>query len=752
MKKKIKKKKVKLLTNLTNEQKAAVKHGFGPALVIAAAGAGKTACITRRVARLIKKGVDPSRILTVTFTNKAAGEMKERVTKLVPKKAAKKVTMCTFHSFCARLLRSLPNTFGVKKRYTICDEDDAKNYVKQAMSEILGCALKDVGKEGIFDLQPSYVRKVISSWKSNLLSPKQAKGFGKDENLDLFLIKCYNQYQKLLIKSNSLDFDDLMMKVVLRMKENKRVRQKVAKRFDFVQVDEYQDTNYCQFLLCKLLVKDHQNIFVVGDARQSIYKFRGADINNVIDFHKTYPSAIQYNLTRNFRSLPEIIEISNQLIGHNQSVVGKPAVPVKTKHTTIKHVRLLDSREEARYIIGEIKTAIKLDKKTSYGDFAILYRIKSSSRALGEECVLQGIPHKIIGAKGFYNRALIKDLLAYMKLVVNTKDNASFVRIYNKPARGFGKVSFDQFSAIREEHDCSYMRVLFRGYYKKHLTKRAEIGISKLCSVFRTLRKMDKDESVGVHELAKAIVELTGYKTKLELSSKEEDVTKLEHINEFLEATAQFERDTGGGSLEFLEWVSLMQEADEKEEDDKVLLMTCHAAKGLEFNTVFVACLNDGRFPIIRLTDDHDRLKSKEQLLKDLEEERRVFYVAITRAEEGLTLTSYLRGIYGDDNYTEPSRFIEECGPEIKFVDKTEGKFGGADYSFNLDDGDDIIDVDYEDIYDDEGGSPEIKITDLSLVGVQQNNSQGQDHTKRKFKKPVVWTRRNGIPESSTEK
>lgn len=744
-------KKVKILANLTNEQKAAVKHFYGPALVISSAGAGKTRCITFRVARLIRKGVDPSRILTVTFTNKAAGEMRERITTLVPRTAARKVTMCTFHSFCARLLRSMPKTFRIKKKYLICDEDDAKNYVKQAMAEILGCNIKDLGKQEFLNLPPGYVRKVISHWKMNLLNPSEAQGFGRNEEVDNLLLKCYRRYQTLLTKSNSLDFDDLIMKVVRTMRDNEKVRRKVAKKFDFVQVDEYQDTNHCQFLLCKLLTEDHKNLFCVGDLRQGIYSWRGADINNIIDFNEAYPSAIQYELTRNFRSLPAIIEISNQLIEYNNTNIGKPARAVKTKSTIVKHVQLVDSREEARYIIGEIKAAVKRDKKTRYGDFTILYRIKSSSRALGEECVLNSIPHKIIGAKGFYSRSLIKDLLAYMRLSVNTKDNASFIRIYNKPTRGFGKVSFEQFSAIREENDCSYMRVLLRGYYKNSLTKRAETGINKLRSIFKTLRKLGREESASVHELAKAIVELTGYKLRLETSSKEEDVTKLEHINEFLEATAQFERDTGGGVLEFLEWVSLMQEADEKEEDDKVLLMTCHAAKGLEFKNVFVVSLNDGRFPIIRLTDDHDRLKSKEQLLKDLEEERRVFYVAITRAEEELTLTSYLKGFYDANNFLEPSRFIAECGPKIKMVDKTRGKFGGdADYSFDLDE-DDIIDVNYEDENDDQGGSSSLKLTNLSLVGVQQNYNGSESNQNGESREPVVWARQFGVPSSSRE-
>lgn len=738
----MKKPKKKILANLTNEQKAAVKHLRGPALVISPAGGGKTRIITFRVARLIQKGVDPSKILTVTFTNKAAGEMRDRVTKLVPKAAAKKVTMCTFHSFCARLLRAMPKSFRVKKKYTICDEDDAKSYIKQAMAEVLGCKIKDIGKQE--NLDPAYVRKVISSWKMKLLLPSEAKGFGKDERLDAFLLQCYSRYQTLLTKSNSLDFDDLMMKVVRRLRDDEQVRQKVARRFEFIQVDEYQDTNHCQFLLCKLLAETHQNLLVVGDLRQSIYFFRGADITNILEFNKTYPSAIQYNLTRNFRSVPSIVEISNQLIGHNRVQVGKPARAVKTKSSTVQHVHLVDSREEARYVIGEIKTAVKRNPKTKYGDFAILYRIKSSSRALGEECVMHSIPHKIIGAKGFYNRAIIKDLLAYLRLTVNTKDNASFVRIYNKPARGFGKVSFDQFSGVREKNDCSYMRVLLRGYYKGHLTKRAESGIGKLRGVFKTLRKMYKLDA-GLNELANAIVEQTGYKLKLAHSSKEEDITKLEHINEFLEATAQFERDTGGGILEFLEWVSLMQEADEKEEDDKVLLMTCHAAKGLEFKNVFVVSLNDGRFPIIRLTDDHERLKSKEQLLKDLEEERRVFYVAITRAEEGLTLTSYARGFYGETDRLEPSRFIEECGPKVKLVDRTKGKFGGdADYNFDfLDEGDDsVIDVDYEGItYDvaDEGGSSEAEANRGTVAGVCSDGSKSNKN--RRADKPIVWTR-----------
>jgi DNA helicase II / ATP-dependent DNA helicase PcrA len=661
-----------LLKGLTPQQTEAVLHYEGPALVLAAPGSGKTATLTRRVAYLVKvHGVDPGSILAVTFTNKAAKEMKERVHKLVDNyHVASDLTISTFHSLCARLLRESSSRFGVSKRFTICDEADVKSYIKQVLSSISG--KKSEAEESNNRVNPDTVRRFISDAKQKLKTPEVLAQEGADPEMTL----AYQKYATLMDKANSLDFDDLLFKVVRQLGSDASLRQDLAEIYDFVLVDEYQDTNHAQFNLSRYLSDRTKNLWVCGDPDQSIYHFRGADLSNILLFEKHYAGAKTYRLESNFRSKPAITAVANAIIKNNTDRPEKEIRPTKqaAEHDEVRCLSCVVDQHEAEVVGQEIKRA--LISGASPNDFAILYRRKVQSRLFEEFFVRNNIPHKVVGSFGFYNRTVVKDVLSYLRLCQNSRDDASFTRIYNKPLRRLGDVAFGKLCDSAEADSSSLYKALRRRRYASAASSEATAGFEQLRRTLYQLRKLSTD-SVGT--LMEAVADRSGYRRWLVEQTKTKSpsavakaLSQIEHLNELIVAGQQFDADHGGGLTGFLEWVTLLQQDDQEDAEAKkrVLLMTCHASKGLEFPRVYVVGCGDSNFPLIRTTDDFGRVLSRSEIARAVEEERRLFFVAATRAEERLTFTWAVKGRTLDNGHQLPdnrvSRFIEEAGDLIK--------------------------------------------------------------------------------------
>jgi DNA helicase-2/ATP-dependent DNA helicase PcrA len=677
-KKKRKKKLVRIdplecLVDLTREQVEAVKHEKGPALVVATAGSGKTRSLTRRVAYLIARGANPHRILAVTFTNKAAEEMRRRIRELVGGINAKKVWISTFHSFCAKLLRKHPDLFKVPKNFTICDEVDSKNYVDQAIAE-----LEPVYKRR-FDGKPfpevPYVKRTISNFKLHLEYPGERDVIDGDV-LGEFMQAAYYKYSGYLIKARTLDFDDLLMGVTRELRDRRKLREKFAAKFDHVLVDEYQDTNRAQFTLVKNLSVSAKSVFVIGDPMQSIYKFNGADVQNILSFEKKFRGTKTYTLSRNFRSVKAVADVANAVGSKGAEIKTVNIEVVKGAGEKARCFSFSSPPAEAGAIADEIETLVELGR-AKYKDFAILYRTRAQSGFFENVFVEKNIPFKIVGSLGFFKRAIIKDVICYMRLLVNMQDDASFTRIYNRPPREIGKATFEKLCVMRELHDCSLMEILRHLHYKGHLPPRAQSAVKRLRSIFTRLRKIPKDR---IEPIVQAVIKHSGYKTRLELSGKEEDLRKLGDLTALAESAKYYDMGEGGNLRQFLQWVSLMQTTDDMDERDRnrVQLMTCHASKGLEFKRVYLVGATDTKMPIIRFTDEAGNRKPKSEIKAAIEEERRLFFVAVTRAEESLTISWPATDYYGECN---PSRFIKEAGDTIDHKDWSQhliGSYSGA--------------------------------------------------------------------------
>jgi DNA helicase-2/ATP-dependent DNA helicase PcrA len=630
---------MQLLEGLNTVQQEAVCHTEGPLLILAGAGSGKTRVLTHRIAYLLLKGVDPRQILAVTFTNKAAGEMKERVGKLVGP-MAETIWVSTFHSACVRILRMDGHYLGLERSFVIYDTQDQLTVVKEVLAE-LGMSEKN--------FNPRAILSSISSAKNELIGPeeydKKAADFWGNS-----VAKVYPLYQKKLQKNQAVDFDDLIMKTVKLFTDFPEVLRRYQERFRYIMIDEYQDTNHAQYLLVKLLASLYRNLCVVGDDDQSIYSFRSADVRNILDFEKDYPETKIIKLEQNYRSTQTILEAANGVVSHNINRKQKRLWTENTQGEKIIKYRAGDEREEAFWVAGEIERLVR-EEGRSFRDFALLYRTNAQSRSFEETFIARGIPYRVLGGLRFYERKEVKDILAYLRFVHNPSDRVSFRRIVNTPKRGIGEASVERFLGFVEDWNLSLMEGLDRVRETPGLTGRAIKPFSELYGLLLNFR--EQMETLSVSALTQMILEATGYLRELREENTVESKGRLENLDEFLSMTMAFEKESDDKSLAaFLETVALVADVDAYDSNgDAVVLMTLHSAKGLEFPVVFMVGMEEGIFPHSRAAMDSG----------ELEEERRLCYVGITRAKEHLYLTHAARRmIYGGLQAGIPSRFLQE--------------------------------------------------------------------------------------------
>lgn len=640
----------RLLAGLNKEQQQAVKTTEGPLLIMAGAGSGKTRVLTHRIAYiLLEKGVNPYNILAITFTNKAAREMKERINGILGG-AADEIWISTFHSMCVRILRRDIDRIGINRNFTILDTTDQLSVIKGILKD------KNIDSKK-FD--PRGILSAISSAKNELIDAKQ---YGKytGNYFENIVSDVFEQYEKRLLKNHSLDFDDLIMKTIQLFKRVPEVLEYYQRKFQYIHVDEYQDTNKAQYQLVHLLAAKFQNLCVVGDSDQSIYGWRGADIANILSFEKDYPNAKVILLEQNYRSTKNILQVANHVISNNVKRKPKNLWTDNEKGEKIQYYRADTEQGEALFVTGKIKELVET-RQRKFSDFAILYRTNAQSRAMEEMLVKANIPYTIVGGTKFYDRKEIKDLLAYLRLVANLDDDISFVRIINVPKRGIGATSLDRIAQYALQNEMSMFRAL--GEVERiGLPAKAMKACREFYQMLSGLNQMQ--EYLSVMELTEEIIKRTEYREMLQAEKTLEAESRLENIDEFLSVTKNFEESSEDQTLiAFLTDLALVADIDQldKEENvkDAVVLMTLHSAKGLEFPVVFLIGLEEGVFP-------HSRSLMEEN---DMEEERRLMYVGITRAEEELYITNaQIRTLYGHTNINPASRFIEEIPDE--FIDR----------------------------------------------------------------------------------
>lgn len=635
---------------LNERQKQAVMQTQGPVLILAGAGSGKTRVLTHRAAYLIdQEGVNPYQIMAITFTNKAAGEMRERVDKIVGF-GAEQIWVSTFHSTCVRILRRYIDRIGFDNNFTIYDTDDQKG------------VLKEVCKKLQIDtkmLKERTIMGAISSAKDELIDPVQyeIQAAGDYHNYNAAKIaKVYKEYQAVLHKNNALDFDDLIMKTVELFKADAQVLHNYQERFRYIMVDEYQDTNTAQFELVRLLADKYRNLCVVGDDDQSIYKFRGANIRNILDFEKVYPEACVIKLEQNYRSTQIVLDAANAVIKNNTGRKDKALWTEKKEGNRI-HFRQFDSAyEEAEYIAGDV--AAKTRSGTAgFGECAVLYRTNAQARLLEEKFIMEGIPYDVIGGVNFYARREIKDVLAYLKTIDNGRDDVAVKRIINVPKRGIGMTTIVRVQEYADSRQISFYDAL-READQIMTIGRSASKLKPFVTMIQSFRS--KMEFYGLEELVRDILETTGYVKELENSDEEDAADRIENIDELISKVVAYEETHDEPTLsEFLEEVALVADIDRVgESDNRVLLMTLHSAKGLEFPHVYLAGMEDGIFPSYMTIMSDDPM--------DIEEERRLAYVGITRAKDDLTITyARQRMIRGETQYNPISRFVREIPPSL---------------------------------------------------------------------------------------
>ncbi len=632
---------------LNKEQKEAVLTTEGPLLLLAGAGSGKTRVLTHRIAYLIDQmGVNPWNILAITFTNKAAGEMRERVDQIVGF-GADQVWVSTFHSTCVRILRRYIDKLGYDNHFTIYDTDDQKSIIK------------DVCKRQMIDtktLKERSVLSAISSAKNELLSPTEYELQAMGDFQKKKIAACYKEYQRELKKSNALDFDDLLVMTVELLKSCPEVLNQYQERFRYIMVDEYQDTNTAQFELIRLLADKYRNLCVVGDDDQSIYKFRGANIRNILDYEKVYPEAKVIKLEQNYRSTGNILDVANAVIRNNRGRKEKTLWTAKEQGSRI-HFRQFDNGyEEAEYISDDIAARVRKGQ-AHYGDCAILYRTNAQSRALEERLVVDGMPYKVVGGINFYARREIKDILAYLKTIDNGRDDLAVKRIINVPKRGIGNATLDKIQSYADMRGITFYQALEQMDQITSLGRAAAKlePFVKMIQVFKA-----KAKYYGIVDMIHEIMDTIDYRAYLQDLDDEDANDRMENVEEFLNRAVFYEQTHDEISLsEFLEEIALVADIDSLENGaDRIVLMTLHSAKGLEFPCVYLAGMEDGLFPSYMCISSDDP--------GDLEEERRLAYVGITRAREELTLTcARSRMIRGENQYNPVSRFVQEIPREL---------------------------------------------------------------------------------------
>ena len=634
-----------LLTGLNKEQQQAVQHTEGPLLILAGAGSGKTKVLTVRIAHLLAQGVNPYEILAITFTNKAAKEMKSRVEGLVGD-VANRIWLSTFHSFCAKFLRfELDNFLGYNSNFTIYDTSDSQAVIKAALKALnLDDKYYPVGA----------MIAAISDAKNKLLFAsdfrKQARDFYQQKVADV-----YEYYERELRKNNALDFDDLLLVAVKLLQSNEAVLDKYSKRFRYVMIDEYQDTNHAQYLLAKLLASHWKNIAVVGDADQSIYAWRGADIQNILDFEKDYPNCTSIKLEQNYRSTKIILDAANAVIENNEGRPKKNLWTDKTEGAKIQHFTAQSEHEEAAFIGDTI--AKKHDiQGVPYGDMAILYRTNAQSRVLEEALIKRALPYTMVGGTKFYDRKEIKDVLAYLRVLYNPFDDLSLLRIINVPKRSIGATTVAKLQDYARANGTSLFMTLTQLHLVDTIKGKTKEKLEEFGILIFTLVAEMEDRTVL--DILESILDRTSYLAQLEESTDPQDQARAENIGELLSVAKDFQDTNPTGTVEdFLEQVALVNDVDSfEQEESKVTLMTLHAAKGLEFPIVFLGGLEEGLFP-------HSRTLMNPE---EIEEERRLAYVGITRAEKELYISNATtRTVFGRTSSYLPSRFIDEIPEEL---------------------------------------------------------------------------------------
>ncbi len=627
---------------LNSMQREAVFCTEGPLLILAGAGSGKTRVLTHRAVYLIEeKGVNPYNIMAITFTNKAAGEMRERIDRLVGF-GSESIWVSTFHSTCVRILRRYIERLDYDNNFTIYDADDQKTVMKEVCKRLQ--IDTKLYKEKSF-------LGVISSAKDELISPeeftRQAAGdFAKERQAAV-----YREYQAALRKNNALDFDDLIVKTVELFQNDAQVLDSYQERFRYIMVDEYQDTNTAQFQLIKLLAGKYQNLCVVGDDDQSIYKFRGANIKNILNFEEVYPDARVIKLEQNYRSTKNILNAANMVIANNVGRKSKELWTDNDEGDKIDFQQFDSGSEEAVFIVKDIRNKVR-EGTCQYGDCAILYRTNAQSRLFEERFVVSGIPYRIVGGVNFYARKEIKDLLAYLKTIDNGRDDLAVRRIINVPKRGIGATTLGRVQEYASEMDMSFYNALKMAEDIPTI-KKAGVKIKPFVNFIQTMRS--KVEFLSVSQILQEVIEQTGYVAELEAEDTEESRARIENIDELISKAAAYDESNEMPTLSgFLEEVALVADIDNLQEgSDYVVLMTLHSAKGLEFPNVYLAGMEDGMFPSYMTIMSDDPM--------DIEEERRLCYVGITRAMKNLTITcARQRMVRGETQYNKVSRFVKE--------------------------------------------------------------------------------------------
>lgn len=636
------------LSNLNDKQKEAVLHDKGPLLVVAGAGSGKTRVLTTSIAYLIKeKKVNPVNILAITFTNKAANEMKERISDLLDEDVSH-LWIGTFHSICARILRMNINKIGYDNNFTIYDTNDQKTLVKEIINDL---NYKD-------DISPKEALNLISYCKNKSISPKEFL------NINTFYAKqeeyynIYKNYEKKKFEYNSLDFDDLILKTLELFAEDSNILKYYQDKFEYLFVDEYQDTNKSQYELIKFIGKGHNNVRVVGDADQSIYSFRGADINNILDFEKDFKDAKTIKLEENYRSTSNIINVANKLIKNNNERKEKNLWTSKNDGSEVLYKKSSVESEEGKFVIDEINSLLNDGYRLK--DMAILYRMNAQSRIFEEYLMKNLLDYKVVGGLKFYDRKEIKDLISYLKILVNPKDDISLKRIINEPKKGIGDKTVEKLEKEANKLGFSLTELVCDPSLFSNLSTKLKSSCEKF---YNPLAKIfDNYKDYDIVELIEEILDKSGYIKSLEESYSVENRSRIDNLNEFISSAAEYQSNNPEDNIyDYLENLSLLSDLDKTENsDDAISLMTIHSAKGLEFKVCFVVGMDEGLFPSKRSIDEGN-----------IEEERRLCYVAITRAMEKLYLSSAeIRRQFGQAVYYKPSRFLNEVKSLIKKIDQ----------------------------------------------------------------------------------
>ena len=629
-----------MLDGLNKEQKEAVLHKEGPCLVLAGAGSGKTKVLTTRIANMINDGIYSGNILAITFTNKAAKEMRDRISNMVENNYA---FVGTFHSFGLRVIRENTEKLGLTSNFTIIDSDDVSSVIKKIMKEL------DISTK---EYSVSYIRNKISFIKNEMLSESEVDKY-LNSPPEKVAVKVYREYEKVLKRNNAVDFDDLLKRPVELFMQNDDILDKYQEKYRYILIDEYQDTNEVQYKLVKLLASKYRNLFVVGDVNQSIYGFRWSNYKNILNFEKDYPDSKSITLNQNYRSTNTILNAANSVIKNNVERKEVNLYSTFGDGVKIKYFRGNDEKDEVKLVIDEIKKL--LDEGYDYNDFAILYRTNAQSRNVEDAILKVNWPYRVVGSYYFYKRKEIKDLLCYLRLISNHQDDVSLERVINVPKRGIGDTSINNLRSLaRDNNECMF----------KCLSKPKEVEFKKLI-----LELTEDAKDLDLTELIDVVLEKSGMKEELEKEHTLEADIRLENLMEFKSITENYQKETGTVNLEdFLEDISIVADSSEHQTlDNAVTLMTMHAAKGLEFKVVFLIGMEEGIMP-------HSMSLNEES---ELEEERRLCYVGITRAKERLYITNAKRRmLFGNTSMNPPSRFIAEIDSNLieKEESKTENK------------------------------------------------------------------------------